>query len=637
MQIPVPLPSGNSSVLLLLFLPGVLALGWWVAYRTTRSRLLALILAPGFSLALWIEATHLTGYATHSFYVALWGVSAALGLGGYATLWRDPPRWTTLRRFWRFKDNRRMLVVAALATLLLAPIALRASFHDEGGVDGHFDHASLIQNGYYPPPDPSFPSIQQRYHYGYDLVTAAVSTVLRTNVSVAGDIVTIACWGYVWILAWAIGRRVAGSWGGPITALVLAYGAGDPLVCPSQVRSHALGAQLLGFCKTGGFFRNPPYISYHFQHPWAVGLPIALCLMLVIDVAPRRAPRWIAVGWLVATLAISEIVLFASMLAALPVAELVMRRGRSDRWKSVGLTLAAVVVAFVVASHSGGFFSPGPRALGLEIHPGIAATWGSSAEWVLHVFGLMLVLGVAGHFMARRPLVVYGLLALGGLVVINSVRYRFTWDIVKFATVATIGLAIPSAVVLARLMARRGLVLRATGWLGLAAVIASGVGIELALVLQLPGVPRMYRHKPRAMAKDDRRAATWLRAHMRPPDVMYRNQRHCSTYAAWAGLSQAFFDARNISIPAMGRRRSALLRHLPGEPGPYLKQGIRFFVLDRSDRRLRGFAGRWIKAGEARQRARFGGLEIIELTPRQHGIDGRRVSRRYRTGSVIPR
>ena len=78
----------------------------------------------------------------------------------------------------------------------------------------------------------------------------------------------------------ALGRRLAGAWRGPVTALVLAYGAGDPLICPSQVSSHALGAQLLGFCRTGGFFRNPPIISYHFQHPWTVGLPIAVNIAL---------------------------------------------------------------------------------------------------------------------------------------------------------------------------------------------------------------------------------------------------------------------------------------------------------------------------------------------------------------------
>jgi hypothetical protein len=396
-----------------------------------------------------------------------------------------------------------------------------------------------------------------------------------------------------------------------MTAFALVYGAGAPFNCPSQVRSSELGAQLLGFCNFGGLLRNSPIVSYHFQHPWTVGLPIGLCLLLVVDAAPRRAPRWIAMLWLLATLAISQVVLFASLAAALPVAELANRKHRG--WTSVGLTVVAVLGAIGLASRTGGFFGSGPAGLGLEFHLGVANTLTGSLDWIVRVFGFLLILGVLGHFWARRPVLVYGLLALGGLAVIDTIRYKQTWDIVKFATVATIGLAIPSAVALARLVANKAPLPRILGVLGFAAVVASGVGAHAALLLDLAGVPAMYRRTPPSMPQDDAQAAAWLRRNMPATTVMYRNQRQYLPYAVWAGLPQAWFDARHAHAAQPTRERTALLRRMPADPAAYLAQGLRFFVLEPADRQVVKYAEKWIATGAAVERVRFGKIRIIEL------------------------
>ena len=610
---PVPLPSSPLSLLLGPLLPGILVLGWFAARFATRTRLLATFLAPGFALSFWLYGAHLVGYAARSFTAALWVTTSVLGLAGYALAVRRRPNKRVLARLRRLRDVRHMVLWSLVATALITPVALGAAFHDEVGVHGHLALASSIQNGY-PPADIGFPTFDTRYHYGYDLVCAMLGSILRLDVSVAGDILTIACWFYVWVLAWTIGRRVAGAWGGPIAALVLVYGSGLPFFCPDQVKSSALGAQLCGFCSFGGTLRNSPIVSYHFQHPWTVGLPIALTLLIVFDRAPRARARWLAIFWLTACLAMSQFVLFASLAAALPVAEIF--REKTPRLRSAAPTALAVGAAVLLASRTGGFFTPWPSGVGLELHAGIASSFGGSLEWMARVFGLLLLGGVVGHFSMRRSHIVYALLALGGLAVINITRYKYTGDIAKFATVATVGLAIPSAAWCARALQRRGVAAKALGAVALGALTISGLGHHAALLFRMDGVPAMYRRQPPSITEDDARAAAWLRENMPRRSVMFRNQQGYIGYATWAGLPQAYFDERHMSGTPIDRARAALLEKQPRGANAYLEQRVRFFVLEAKDRQMTANADAWIAEGLAVERAAFGRLRIVELLER---------------------
>jgi hypothetical protein len=592
-------------------LPGILALGWLLARLVTKTQLLAALVAPVFALALWMESAHLTAYGLHSFYLGMWIVTPLLGLAGYAGLWHARPSTRAFARLSRDKGTRWMLLTGLLVTALIAPVVLGAAFHDEIGVAGHLAMSSTIQNGTYPPRDLGFPEQALRYHHGYDLVCAMVSSIFRVNVSVAGDMVSLANWFNVWVLAWTIGRRLGGPWGGPVTSLTVLYGAGYPFFCPSQVKSPELGAQLLGFCTFDGMLRNSPVTSNFFQHPWTVGLPLSLCVLLVADVAPRGRARWLAIGGFVAALGIGQVVMFASLAAALPVAEALRRK--QDRLRSTGFTLLAVVAAVLLATHTGGFFAPGPTGLELELHVGIARSASGSVEWMVRVFGLLLVFGIAGHFLARRPSHVWGLLALGGIVVLNTVRYKHTWDIVKFAVVTTVGLAVPSGVLIARAIGSKVVKWRAGGGVALFAVTLSGLAFHAALLFRLPGVPPMYRRQPPGIAYDDANAAGWLRQHMPMSAAMYRNQGHYLGYAVWGGLPQAWFDERAMGSIVGAAERQKLLRTLPEESEPYRAQGVRFFVLEEGDGRLLQSAMHWVETGAAVDRATFGRLRVIEL------------------------
>lgn len=610
---PVELPTPRAAQLLVLALPGVLLAGWVIARFITKKRVLAAILAPGLALALYIEATHLIAFASRSFTVGLFVSTLGCALVGYVGVTKVRPTRAMLRRLF----SRRMLWLwlgAAVTTALIAPVVLQAAFHDEVGPVGHLANISTIQNGHYPPRDLIFPRVQLKYHYGYDLLCAALGAIWRTNASVTSDVVTIACWAYTFVLAWTLGARKGGRFAGPIAALVLLYGAGTPFWCPEQVGSKELGAQLLGFCSAGGVLTNPPIVSYHFQHPWTVGLPLGLTALLVFDAAPRAWRRAAGLGLLLASLAISQFVLFASLSAALPVAELARRRGRDLR--AVAQVLVAALLALAVASRSGGFFAATAAAgMGLELHAGIADSARESLRWVLKVFGLLLPLGLLGLLCLRKPRLVFLLLSLGGLFVINAVRYKLSWDIVKFATVAVVGLAFPTAALLAR-GARRAWPFKVASVAALVALVASGVAFQTALLLRLKGVPAMYQRVPAEIGADDAQAARWLRAHARRGTAVYRKRDKSRPYAVWAGLPQVWPDSAFVAMLAFAKERNELLKALPSDPGPWREQRIFYFVLEPNDGRVLEVVEGWIRQGTATERARFGELRVVELHPR---------------------
>lgn len=612
---PVELPTTRAAQLLVLALPGVLFAGWHLARWVTRQRLLAAILAPGCALALYIELAHLVAFASRSFQVGLFTSTIGCAAVGYWA-WSRPdwrPRRATLRRL----ASRRMLWLwgsALVATALLAPIVLGAAFHDEVGTMGHLSNISTLQNGHYPPRDLIFPQVELKYHYGYDLLCAMLGAIWRTNASVTSDIVTISAWAYSFTLAWILGVRKGGRFAGPIAALLVLYGAGTPLYCPEQVRSDELGAQLLGFCSVGGTLTNPPFISYHFQHPWTVGLPLGLTTLILFDAAPRSWRRVGAFTLLLASLAISQFVLFASLCVALPAAEVVRRQLRDDR--GIAQMVVASGLALGVASQTGGFFaSTAAAGMGLELHPGIAATPKDSVKWMLETFGLVLPLGLLGLLTTKKPRMVFLLLTLGGLAVINTVRYKLSWDIVKFATVASIGLAIPAASLLARALRARLWALKGLAVAALAASTASGFAFQYALLFRLPGVPPMYQRVPPGVPHDDALAAGWLRVHMPRGTVVYRRKDKARPYALWAGLPQVWPESAFVSMLAFARAREELLRSLPADPQPWLDQRIRFFVLEPGDARVAAIVDDWIRSGRAVERARFGDLRVVELRP----------------------
>ncbi|MGZ3413920.1 MAG: hypothetical protein ACXWNX_09440, partial [Isosphaeraceae bacterium] len=74
----------------------------------------------------------------------------------------------------------------------------------------------------------TFPELEYRYHYGFDLAAAAVTAVLRVSPGVAIDIITLLSWSYTWCLLWVLGDELLGRGRGWLTAVITLFGGGLP-------------------------------------------------------------------------------------------------------------------------------------------------------------------------------------------------------------------------------------------------------------------------------------------------------------------------------------------------------------------------------------------------------------------------
>jgi hypothetical protein len=605
-----PLPRG--LVRILLALPGVWLAGSVAARRLGLDRRSSALVGPALALALWLMVVHAIAYAARSFVPGLVAGTIGVGALGYAAraLVDLPPRRGPRASPWQW-------VIAVLAAGVIAPMALRWSFHDEATIAGHMAFAAEMQNGVYPPRHPTFPAFELRYHYGFDVVAAAATALARLRVDQAMDAVTLPCFAWTGALAFRLGEtwaaRPRAQAAGVFAAVLLLFGGGAPTLCapgwPPPVPI------LIGQCAVRGLSLNPPFVSYFFQHPWTVGVPLALAALIVASDAARGAGRLAALGILLLALSFTQIVLFLAASGALLAAEAVPRAAERDGALGVlllaarrVLLLAAVIVLVIAAARRlGGFFAPPPdgASSGVVFHPGVTGTPGDALRWHLGSFGLLLPLGLAGLFTRTRGRIALAALVAGGLLVLNVVRYGLSWDAVKFGTVAVIALSLLAGAALARLWhARPALPARALAVALLLAAVAPGLAHPIVFGLDLRGIPLSnFPKTAELISPADEDAASWLRTRVAPADVVYRTVPTSYGYAPWAGLPQPWLEGQTRAFGFSQARmssRDALLRQLPDDPDRWLAQGIRWLVLDARDRRLDDTASRWVSAGRAR-------------------------------------
>jgi hypothetical protein len=552
-------------------------------------------LAPGVTVAAWLVALHVVGIVTGSFHIALFGATILLALVGALAWFRRAPSETT-------SEPRALWIGAALATLAVAPLAFGWAFHDELFFTGHMSIAATIENGAYPPRHLTFPVFELRYHYGFDLLVAALSSILRLPTSLAIDVVTLAAWGYTFCLLWLLGERHLAPKSGWLVAVVTLFGAGIPFFSVSS--GAPIVYRMLGIAAVGDRAVSPPFVSYFFQHPWTIGFPLALCALLVALSEQAHYLRLATLALLTLALAISQFVLFAALPLALIAGEI--ERGLLPSAKLA----AAVAVGALAALPLGGFFAPSPEDTGaaLALRAGIVEN--GVLEWHIASFGALLPLGVAGIWWTPRLRVVLGALVLGALSIVNFVRYTHSWDIVKFAAVAQLALSIGAAAAIARVT---------THWRALlvAACTAAGATFVIALALRLPGIPEAVFHRaPVAVAAADADAISDLRPRVAKGEIVYRNPSATHAYAQWGGLPQPWIDAMTARFGFSEKRigyRLWLLQSQPADPRAWLDEGITWFVLDPSDDKLRAHAAAW----KATLVGEHGDLLIYHLEPRR--------------------
>jgi hypothetical protein len=540
-------PQPTWLPLLLLALPGILfascALNETVFPRENRP----LCTIPAIGMVLALLPTHVLALALGSLSVGLTLAWSMVGVVGYAWIIRHWPRI-------RFSvsidgsDTARKLGIGALSAIPIILPTILLNFHDEAYFTEHHAIIAHLQNGTYPPRYLYEPTLPLRYHYGFDLAAAIVTGLLRIRVDHAIDLLTLALWPCMFLLLWRVGEHFGGRRAGIFVVLVVCFAGGLPALV--QIGSACPR------CSVSGLEFNPPFISYFFQHPWSIGVPIFCLVVLQRAALPRIRSQPIGLGALVCSLSLLSLcqgVLFVTTVAALSLTEawsFVWSRGR----RHAVIVLLGVGISSICAKLIGGFFvtAPFPPAgglLGTGFHvrdfsaPNAAL---GLVQWDFATFGALLVLGTVGLLCVKRDKLFLTILAVLTLVIVNSLRYEYTWDIVKFGTVSFIVLGIGSGVILSDLAARPGIWVRRTVcvffvpvllWQGVSYLLAelSAYDPETRPHFSIQMI-RPYFSSAYPVNPDDGRAVSFLRTHIGPSEIVYRTAERSEPYAIWGGL-----------------------------------------------------------------------------------------------------
>ncbi len=608
-------PQPLACILLLLTLPG---LGWAAAALIRplrqRDRVLGWFLTPVVVIALWIVAVALAARWTSSLDRGLAiGMLVVAGAGAWARWrWRRPAAEPPPPD----RSSAAMMLTAIAVAVPIAVIAFGDDFFDERRPNGHLGIISQMQNDSYPPPNQLFPDLPLRYHYGFNLAAAGVTAMTRLPISAAMDGLTVSGWLLSWCLLWLLGDRLGGRGAGRWVAGATLLGGGaatlfgwcgaSPLASMSW--GDLLGSRLMLVDQP----LNPPLVAYFYQKPFALGIPLALAVMLV---ACERAEGWhtrrdVVLGLLLAAVSLTQTVLFVTVLPTLTAVELgVARRRRFPAVAAGSLALAAAM--------GGLLFTALPEGAELGL---VFRVWSLEAgvpqvlAWQLLSLGALLPLGVWGYCALRRMRLFFALLIGGCLIVPNVVGYLHTWDIVKFFTVAALGLGILSGLGLARLAARDSRRAR-LGLVALVVLLTATPVTWVTLHVGRVGVERFSEQRT-PEPPDDVAAAGWLRRHVAPGELVLITPSRNLPYVGY-GLPLAGPMSGTVLTfgPPRDRfdARRALLDQLPRDLQPYLDQGIRWLVLRPGDTRIRGHLPAWREDGRAEQKVEFGRLVIYRL------------------------
>jgi hypothetical protein len=399
---------------------------------------------PAIGLVLALLPAHVLALTLGSLSVALAVSWILIGVAGCAWLARHCPEFRSALSN-RHPQLARRLAITALATLPIVLPTILLNFHDEGSFTGHQSMIAHLQNGAYPPRYLYEPSLPLRYHYGFDLAGAIITGVLRIRVDQAIDLLTLALWPCMFLLLWRVGEHFGGRRAGLFVALAVCFSGGVPALCTAAAFLGApvsIAQGLLNRCLINGVPVNPPFISYYFQHPWSIAVPI-FCLVVLLRAALPRLDNQrlglVALACSLLLLSLCHAVLFVMTVVALGLTEAwSFVRSRNRRALPVLLSLG---VSILGAKLIGGFFvsGPYPPAGGLfetGFYVPDFGGWDAVAvqvHWNFASFGALLVLGTVGLLRARHGRAFLIVLASLGLIILNALRYQYTWDIVKKA------------------------------------------------------------------------------------------------------------------------------------------------------------------------------------------------------------
>ncbi len=561
--------------LLLLALPGLLFAAYAVNEAVLPGDDRPRCTIPAIAMLLALLPTHVLALAFGSLSIGLTVAWSVVGAAGYVWIARH---WHQFRSalLGAHAGWGRRLGIASLATLPIMLPTILLNFSDEANLNGHHAIIAHLQNGTYPPRYLYEPSLPLRYHYAFDLAGAIVTGLLRVRLDHAVDLLTLALWPCMFLLLWRVGEHVGGSRAGLFVALAVCFSGGWPLL--------AWSGSPCGLCTVNGLRINPPFIHYFFQHPWSIGVPIFCLVVLQHAALPRvgnRALGLVALVCSLSLLSLSQVALFITTVVALGLTEawnLVRFRDRAAATVLLGLGASLLAARLL-----GGFFVSGPFPpagglldTGFDVRDfaGPDAVLGQ-IQWNLASYGALLLLGVIGLLRARREKALLVLLAALALVIVNALRYKYTWDIVKFGTVGFIALAIGAGLAVSDLVVwAKTFVKRTICVVAVAALAGQGLIYPFLLLSTYDpdGRPpfsiqmiRPYFSGLYPVDRDDARAVSFLRTHMGPSEIVYRAENKLEPYAIWGGLptqGSVYAESGGNDQYGLGEKKLAARKHL---------------------------------------------------------------------------
>lgn len=643
-----PLPIYLCS--LILFLPGIWLCGRKLASITFSQPVYIKLTSPLLAALLWLLCVHSIGLLTHNFLSALILGSVLPATYGYLFCrFQIVPRNPAQPR----ESLSRPIVWAAfIGTVWILPAVIFWDFHDKLFVKfGHFSIANHILNGVYPPRDFVYPQYEMHYHYGVDTLFAMLSAVTRLSVPIVIDLATVISWWYSLVLfgliadtlcaqkqgkkAGAIGVIVGGFGGGIIWFLASAYDqpiAAAQYLIPFLSSNHLLsgsGAQI-----------NHPLASYIFQHPWTLGLPIFLTVLLVwSEVEQKNRPAigaTMSIGLCLLVLSFSQAVLFFTLSASIlgvigfRLLHLLKTQGyQQGQLTAPWLILCGVIIStylalpFISTLLGGGIGTTNSTKI-LYSQYGIAGNFEANVLWHLAVFGLLLPMGLVGIFFLQNLRLLLTLLLIGSMIVFNFFQHEYSHNIVKFATVAQIVLSITSVAVIVRLLDQSHKAMRVIVAVLLLALINAGIGFHLLFWFNQSTmtIAQWRLQQYGYFTVDDTLAVSWLRRYIAADEIVLcpspQLAESCSIEGGFPLLQPHMYvgvGAGHNPNPQELDQRYALYNQPNYNFYLYAQKNVRWAIISARSTEWQPIFQRWEQQGYAKLVMQFGDVSIFRLAP----------------------
>lgn len=600
------------------------------------------VVSLGVFVFTWLTTVHLVSLWLSDFYQGLVISTLALAAGGAVLLVKlDAAQRRQLLKVAGPLTTRETLVLVGLV-LLLVPSFYIGEFWDRKFFFSHHALVSQVLNGVYPPRDPMFASEVLTYHFGIDTLYAMFVALTHGRQDIVMDLVSLGLWAYYLAMLALLGRALFGGNGGIWTMLLGGLAGGLRLLGDAPDAKFLWQKYLFTQdAFVGDVLVNHPFVSYVFQSPFILGTAAAFLVLLLATYTQQHGftrGRGQVLFLTVVAMPFSNIALFLTVVASILGGALVLwlwQRQRRFLYLMLVVLAAAMLFPFTsnVLEAGDQELRSKTELLGLARY-GIAGSADNSAgwnilldlSWNLVTFGLLLPLGVYGLVRHHRRSLWMVFLFCGSFVVLNAIAYRGLWDMVKFATVAALVLAVFTAPVLQQMWERPRLRLPVAGLLLVLSWDALGL-VATSGWLRLPAQGSLskdgyYSWMWHSISDDDKRAIAWLRTRVGPGELVLRtpDNKLCpdgpgedcflhKAYGLIGGLPQPwprhYALGSGFSEQAIARR-DGLAEALPDEPGPWMTEGVRWAVEEVGD-------AAWFGRARVKEHVRFGTLRIVEL------------------------